>query len=130
MNAILILNRKKIQKSISATQKVFMALLDGEIYQSDLLSSLDYTCSRESFSLNLLLTRTFFRRHSFLHSSSNSTIDLLHSSVPWNTCSLDFSNSASKTLNSAENQLFFFSIMSSAIFVGSSDYSRFVFKLL
>lgn len=93
------------------------------------LLTLLHTCSFESFSLRLLLTRTFFRSRSFFHSRSNSTMDLLQSSVSWYTCSLDFSNSASKMLNSEENQLVSFSITSTAIFVSSSDYSRFVFKL-
>lgn len=51
-------------------------------------------------------------------------MDLLQNSVSWYTCSFDFSNSASKMLNSEENHMVSFSITSSAIFVSSSDHIR------
>ena len=91
--------------------------------------SFSFTFSLHSCSRSLLLTRTFFISCSFLHKSSNSTIDRLQKNVSWNTCSLDFSYSASKSSSSTEKQ-FSFLLEPSAIFISLKAIARALFSNL
>lgn len=91
--------------------------------------SFSFTFSLHSCSRSLLLTRTFFISCSFLHKSSNSTIERLQKNVSWNTCSLDLSYSASKSFSSTEKQ-FSFLLEPSAIFISLIAIARALFSNL